>query len=136
MAYATVFHVAGLNPARPITGTSLPSATNVVQYIDECAGVIDAKLSGIGYVTPISPTAAPSSALMLLQQVNAVGAAYMVESSAQTSAKLDQFKKMWDEALLMLATSSLPGVDKLGASGVPRQSIPAASAFFSMDMEL
>jgi hypothetical protein len=138
MAYATVFHVEAKNAARGVyTANTVPNATQVIQFIEEAAGKIDACLHEAGYSTPISASGTPSSVLLQLQHINAVGAAFMVETSARTSMKekRDEFEEMWKGACKMIKSGDLPGLDKSAAESHPRGS-GNATAMFTATMVL
>lgn len=141
MAYATVYNVAALNTGRTYGATNTkPSATQVVQYLEETAGVLDGILRQQGYLTPVATTA--TSAYKTLEGFNAIGAWCMVESAAQTSDRRQDAEAMWESAKKML----LDGIIDLDApqdttEALPRSSFgassdSAATPFFYRDMEL
>lgn len=139
MAYASVIHVQAANAARPPFGaSSIPNLDQVMMFIDQASGEIDAALIKQNYSTPITPAsyaAYPTAAMLMLQQANAVGAAYMVEVSAQTGPKAALYKTMWDAALKMLETIELPDVPKNPSRGLPRSGMQA-TYIFSPGMQL
>jgi hypothetical protein len=135
MAYATVAHVREQNFGREITGNTEPSATQVVDYLEHRAGILDSILGANGYEVPI-PTGA-TSAFLTIQRFNALGAAYDVEMAARTSDRRDETKAMWESALKMLQD----GVIELDAprdteTSLPRSSFDgSATPFFTRDQE-
>lgn len=101
MAYASISHVLGLCPARaPFSATSLPSATQVAQFLDERAGELDALMLAVGYALPVP--AAATIALKVLERANALGAWADVEASAQVSEDRDRAEKAWGVAYARL----------------------------------
>lgn len=113
MGYATVFHVEARNTARgTYTDASKPTATQVVQFIDEAAGQLDAWLLNSGYDTPFASYIASqmigSSGLALLQRWNSIGAALAVEEAAQQSTRVEFFQKMWLEVEAACQKEDLP----------------------------
>lgn len=113
MAYATVYQVLARNAARATyTATSVPNTTQVVEFLEEAAGQLDAWLYDGGYAAPFASAIAvgqvSTSAQMLLQRWNALGAALAVEESAQQSDRLPAFQKMWDEVKKACVSQDLP----------------------------
>lgn len=137
--YASTTHVEALNQGRTAyTATSTPNATQVSEWLNQTAGVIDGLLRQRGYITPVSPTAA-TSALKTLESFNAAGAWYHVESSAKTRNK-DQFeeaKAMWKSAQKMLRDGLIELELPLDAEeSMPRGGFSSATPYFTRDMEL
>ncbi len=136
MAYATLFHVAEQNTARSFTGSSFPSATQVIDYLEHRAGILDAVLRGRGYETPIPPSA--TAAFLTIQNLNALGAAYDVEWAAKTSDRRDQAKAMWESALAMLKDGTLElDAPRAVELALPRSSFGdgAPTPWFTRDMD-
>lgn len=133
-AYATVIHVQALNTGRKITGTSKPSASQVVNYLDETGAVIDGILRQQGYALPIASSA--TSALELLEHYNALGAGAYVEQAAPSSDdRYKQAMRTWESALKMLREGAM----ELDAAKDSAQSLPRANAvaspYFERDMD-
>lgn len=113
MPYATVIQVANRNAARgTYTGTSIPNASQVIEYLQESAAQIDSWLYGGGYQAPfdaaIASGAVPTAGQILLQRWNVIGAALMVEEGAQQPINLEHFKKLWDEVQKAALGQDLP----------------------------
>lgn len=137
MAYATVYHVEAINSARgAFTANTHPSATQCVMFIDQCAGKMDSAMLKGGYAVPIDLSVAASSAQAELQNINAVGAAYMVEASAQVGPKRDEFQSMWISAIKMLEEGNLPGLAQDSDTSLPRFDASYPTAMFHRDMDL
>lgn len=136
MAYATLMHVEAHNPQRgPYTPATKPSATQVTQFLQESAGVIDMILSKSGYDTPV--TGAPTSTQLVLQDANAVGAWYKAEWAAPASDRRKEAEDMWQSAQSMLKTARLPGLDRNESLSLPRGAVSNASPpYFTRDMVL
>jgi hypothetical protein len=140
MAYATTSHVEAMLLGRLPLGTQgQVSATQVVNWLEQTAGVIDGLLAQNGYSAPVSPTAA-SSALKTLEGFNTAGAWYHVEAASKTrdKVKFEEAKRMWGSAQKMLSD----GIVELDleidtAEALPRGGFSCATPpFFSRDMEL
>jgi len=71
-AYATIANVQGECPHFTITSTSKPTTTQVQEYLDNCAGEIDAALAVNGVAVPVS---SPAWFVADLESLNAMGAA-------------------------------------------------------------
>lgn len=142
MSYATLAHVQAQNSGRPtFTSSTKPSASQVILFLHEAAGMMDAALVRNGYGVPVFalgsiPVDVPTVSQMYLQTANAVGAAYMVEASAQTSDRRERFEQMWQSMLKALETKEVPGLGKDAAQSMPRYAPHGASPYFSRDMEL
>lgn len=139
MAYCTVAHVEVRNAARGVfSATSKPNASQVVGYVNDAAALMDEAMFDGGYSVPIVACSVPSTTQQWLQYTNSVGAAVMVEESAQVSTKQDEFVKAWNAALKMLKAGGLPGVTPTGAGpgAIPRSSFSIATPYFSRDMNL
>lgn len=133
MAYATVAHVNSYNVGRSYSATSHPTASQVIQYLEDSQGEIDTILTEVGYDLPVPDGA--TSALFYLRGVNALHAAYKVEESAQASERREQYRLMWEAAKKALGTVELTGVAKSSDQTRPRFST-ASPPFFTRDMVL
>lgn len=136
MPYATLSHVQELTVGRPTyTATSRPNVTQVADYLETTSVEIDAILRGQGYSVPIATTA--TSALKLMQQGNALGAAAMVEAAApnpHTSA--EYARKLWDDFKTGLLGGHLElDADKDTAQANPRHGNTTSTSVFSSCME-
>lgn len=109
MAYATISHVSANNSERIFGASTIPRTDQVVEFLDECAAVIDSILLEKGYLTPVMSPASggASSAWLLLQQTNAAGGWYRAEWAAQASDKRSEAEDMWQTALKLLRTTQL-----------------------------
>lgn len=139
MGYCTVIHVEARNAARgAFSGSSIPNASQVAGYCMDSAAIMDDAMSQGGYIVPIAASSIASTVQQWLQYTNSVGAALLVEESAQVSTKADDFQKAWNSALKMLKAGELPGLpfDALGHGGNPRSSFSVATPFFARDMDL
>lgn len=135
MAYATLAHVELRNPVRgAYTASSRPTADAVVTFLHEAAGMVDQVLTSAGYALPVATDAA-SSALLVLQNANAVGAWYMAEWAAPASDKREESEDMWQTALKMLGRTELV-LARDDAQSNPRSGFSCATAFFTRDMTL
>lgn len=121
MAYASITHVAILNFARAGTrgydATSIPNGSQVSIFLDQIAAEIDLKLRTNGYILPVPASA--SSGLKLCEDINAKGAAWMVEIAAPTSDNVAEYQTMYQNALSMLSKSDLD-IPKDPGTGLPR----------------
>lgn len=113
MPYATVYQVAARNAARgTYTANTIPTASQVVEFLVESAAQVDAWLYNGGYAAPfdaaIASGAIGTTGQVLLQRWNIIGAALMVEQSAQQPMELDQFQKLWDEVKAATTNHDLP----------------------------
>lgn len=136
MAYATIMHVTARAPQRVFSATSKPTATQVVQFIDECGGIIDAVLLQAGYEVPTSLANVATHTQLLLQNANAAGAAYHTEVAAPTSdSRRKEYEDMWGTALKMLRTMQLD-LPKDASESNARQGAIASPPFFTRDMDL
>ncbi len=107
MQYCTVAQVLSRNSARvTYTATSVPNASQVFEFILEAGAQLDQWLFAGGYAAPFDQAIASSTpsvilvateGQLLLQRWNSVGAALMVEESAQQPINLKAFQDMWDE---------------------------------------
>lgn len=101
-AYAAVTDVQRRNFGRTISATALDGTTeDVIQYLEETAGIINGILRSQGYSVPVSPTTA-SAAYKTLQGINAIGAWALWESAARTSDRREEAARMWEKAQDML----------------------------------
>lgn len=137
MAYATVAHVEAkcLNRA-PFT--TKPSATQVILYLGDSAALIDLALTEAQYTVPVpmGTTTVPSTAQQFLQNMNSLGAAWYVERYAQNSDREKDYQLAFETALNMIKAVGLPGMDRTGATGLPRTNVPCASPAITLDMQL
>jgi len=127
MPYAAVSDVAALNVGRATySATTKPTASQVALYLTWTAAELDATLRGAGYDTPVPTTA--DEAYALLTAMNAMGAACLVERSAQNSPDRDTWCAAYIAGKELLATLELPGLDK-GDGGSARYSTTGTSVF-------
>lgn len=135
MAYASLPDVSALAAKRVFGATSIPSATQVAEYLDFTAADLDSIISADGYALPVPTTA--TIALLNLKRLNAIGAWVQVEHSAQVSDDRDRAQKMWDAARLEFKSGgvSLYDLPRLGGENFAR-SQSAATPFFTRDMAL
>lgn len=102
MAYATVYQVVARTAARiTYTATSIPNATQVVEFILESAAQLDQWLLAGGYDAPFDSKIASglvaTNGQMLLQRWNVTGAALYVEEAAQQPINLKALQEDWKE---------------------------------------
>lgn len=107
MQYCTVAQVAARNAARgTYTGTSIPNASQVFEYILESGAQLDQWLYAGGFDAPFDQSIASSTpslmlvstaGQLLLQRWNTTGAALYVEEGAQIPMNLKLFQDMWTE---------------------------------------
>jgi hypothetical protein len=136
MGYATVSHVQAKNVARgPYTANSKPSAEQVVGLINDCAAEIDAVLYESGYSVPVGTTAG-TAPLSYLQHVNALGAAWMVERSAQASDREKDFELAYRACLNFISANGVPGLDADANVALPRYAAPLVDPIFEIGMDL
>lgn len=135
MAYASLPDVSALAAKRTFGATSIPSASQVMQYLDNTCSDLDSIIAADGYALPIPTTA--TIALLDLKRLNALGAYVQVEHSAQVSDDKDRAQKEWDAARLEFKSGgvSLYDVPRLGGQNFAR-SQAAATPFFTRDMAL
>lgn len=119
MAYALLSDVQAYNSARVYTASSQPATSQVGIFLDKTAAIIDSILVEKGYSLPVPTTA--SSALLLLSEVNALGAWARVESSAPASPMRDQAEAAWQNALAMLKlANTILDIPKTQTRAYPR----------------
>lgn len=135
MIYATLSHVAALAAKRVFTATSVPSATQVVMFLEHAQAEVDGILAGDGYAVPVG-TGAPVS-LKLLERIVTLGAWAQVERSAQASTDAKEALAMWEAARkeLVAGTVQLADAPRLGGENFARAA-PAGSPFFTREMQL
>jgi hypothetical protein len=136
MGYATVIDVVKQNTARKtFTPNTKPTASQVIEYLDETAGELDSILGGQDYALPVPTTA--TGALRTLEYFNALGGAAMVEQAAPTSDRRDSALALWENAKKMLIDGVIEFTDVPRSSelALPRAA-EAASPWFSRDMDL
>lgn len=136
MAYASIPHVEAKNTARgTFTSNTKPNASQVAQFIDQAAAMMEGAFAQGGYVVPFDVSSCPSYVQTELQNINAYGAAYYVECAAQTSQRREEFEEIWRNALKMMKAGEFVGLDKDTSESVPR-SAGTATPIFAMDMIL
>lgn len=141
MGYCEISDVEQLSTGRKsFAADTKPTASQVVDYIEQTAGILDGILRGRQYQLPVPTTA--TSALKVLESFNAYGAACMVEQSAPVQRPTDRGRSdagvcaMWKSAQAMLKSGDLELELEVNVStGSPRGG-PVASPFFSRDMQL
>lgn len=99
-AYASVEDVRGQNPARSITASTRPNASQAWLFLEDTAAEIDGLLRARGYSAPVATTA--TSAYALMRQGNVLGAAAMLEQAAPQSDRLKEALHLWEEFKAML----------------------------------
>lgn len=132
MAYATIAHVNARCPMRTFTGSSNPSIEETLGFLQDSAAVLDGIVAGLGYLTPVPPTATVS--LAILKRANAIGAWAEVEQAAPSNKK-DQAElamKQWADAVKLLR--ELPDAPRNTGESYARGA--RASAFFTANMAL
>jgi hypothetical protein len=135
MAYASIPDISALAAKRTFGATSVPSASQVAEFIDFTAADIDSMIAADGYALPIPTTA--TVALLDLKRLNALGAYVQVEHSAQVSDDADRAQKAWDNARAEFKSGgvSLYDAPRLGGENFARAQ-SAATPFFTRDMAL
>lgn len=135
MAYASLPDVSALAAKRVFGATSIPSASQVAEFLDFTAADLDSIIAADGYALPIPTTA--TIALLDLKRLNALGAYVQVESAAQVSDDKARAQKVWDESRKEFKSGgvSLYDVPRLGGQNFAR-SQSAATPFFTRDMPL
>lgn len=134
MAYATLFHVEGKNPVRgKFSPNSKPTATQVLGFLDEAGGIMDTVLRQANYTVPFDFSSIATSTQFVLQNANAVGAAYMAEWAAPVSDRRKEFEDMWESAQRMLKTMDLD-IPRTPGESQPRGNKNATPPFFTRDM--
>jgi hypothetical protein len=135
MAYASTIDVAALAAKRAFTATSVPSASNVAQYLDFTTADLDSMIAADGYALPVPTTA--TMALLNLKRLCAIGAWVQVEHSAQVSDDRDRAQKAWDDSRKEFKAGGVSMFDapRLGGQNFAR-SQSAATPYFTRDMIL
>lgn len=135
MAYASLPDVSALAAKRTFGATSIPSASQVAQFLDFVSSDLDSIIAADGYGLPV-PTGA-TIALADLKRLTALGAYAQVEHSAQESVDVDRAQKEWDNARAEFKSGgvSLYDLPRLGGQNFAR-SQSAATPFFTRDMPL
>lgn len=119
--YATVSDVAALNVGRATyTANTKPTASQVVDYIEEASAELDGILRSRGYTAPVPTTA--TSARRMLEGYNAIGAWQKVEHFAEASERKEEAWRMWMDAKKML----MDGLIELDAPRETTTSVPRA----------
>ena len=136
MAYATLADVEQLNTARTYTGSSKPTTNQVIDWLEQTAGVLNGALKEQGYSLPIATTA--TGALKTLEHYNALGAAAFVEQGSPSSDRRKEAMDLWQGALKMLRDGAIElEADQDETAAAPRSSFGSSpTPFFSRDMEL
>lgn len=128
-AYATVAHVQAHNAGRVLSATSVPNDTQVIDFLEETAAVLDGILREKGYALPIATTA--TSALKFLELANSYGAWAAVERSAKSSEQRDRAETLWEGAQKMLRDGGIELDAPTDAQLALPRSQAAASAWFT-----
>lgn len=136
MAYATVADVQQLNTGRTFGASTKPTASQVMDYLEQTAAVLDGILRGQGYTVPVPTTA--TAALKTLELYNAQGAACLVEQGAP-STKPDRDGvsacAMWAQACKMLKSGAIElEIPRDAAEANPRYNA-CATPFFSRTLD-
>jgi hypothetical protein len=137
-AYAAIADVQRRNFGRTISATAADGTTeDVIQYLEETAGVIDGILRSQGYSVPVSPTTA-SAAYKTLQGINAIGAWALWESAARTSDRREEAVRMWEQAQDMLRKGEVELDIPIDVSeAAPRSGFEGvATPWFTRDVQL
>lgn len=125
MAYASASDVAAYTPGLlqdgSFTETSHPTETAVEGYLDAGAALIDGRLSGAGYSTPVGSDATVYSYLTDLNALYAAGRAEMVRMTARVAAtersRSQQFMDQFNNGLDALLKMNLTGAGLSLSSG-------------------
>lgn len=135
MVYATLSNVTAYAAKRVFTATSVPSASQVAQFIEHAQAELDGILGADGYQVPVPTTATIS--LKLLERLTTLGAYAQVEKSAQVSDDAKDALAIWEQARKELVAGTIQLVDapRLGGENFARSN-PYATPFFTRDMEL
>lgn len=134
MAYATVSDVQQQNVVRTISATSRPNASQVIDWLEQTAAVLDGLLRESGYSLPVPTTA--TQVLKLLEHYNALGAAALVERGAPTSDRRKEAQELWEGAQKMLRDDLL-NLDAPRDEATRTIRAPAyATPMFTRDQEL
>ncbi len=144
MGYCELADVVEQNKGRwplgtiPASSAKQLNASQVGDFIEQTAGVLDGILRSQGYSLPIATTA--TSALKVLELYNAYGAACLVEQASPTTRPDRSGQSacaMWKEAQKMLREGTIEldaGVDT-GADTFPRYA-GSPTPIFTLDMEM
>lgn len=133
--YTTAEEVHALNVGRRMfTETSQPNLIQVEGYIEDIAAILNAVLADLGYTVPVPAEA--TEARGLLNSLNTLGAAWLVEEAAPTSDRRKDFQARWEAQLCLLKDGHLGLTDAPRdiSIGRPRSGFPA-TAMISRDME-
>jgi len=79
MSYCTSGDVQALNSQIVFTSISHPNQNEINSIISQIAGIIDARLSAVGFTVPVGTGYSVASGMLLT--LNAIGAAALVENS-------------------------------------------------------
>lgn len=137
MAYASIPHLLAHHAGRATyTASSKPTASQAIMLIEEAAGQLNFALTQGGYDSPLLSSVG-SSVKAFFQRANAMGALCMIESSAPQGHNRNDFCAEFKQALKMIATGELPGLDRDDAQSLPRFGfLDASPPFFTRDMNL
>lgn len=136
MAYCDITHVEARNVGRaPYSASTRPTASQVSIFIAQAAAEMDTALTEGGYSVPIATDVA-SMVTLRLQQINALGANYFIEQSAQVSHHLEDWEQQWEKALAMMRCGEFAPLLQDSDTSLPRYAPACGSPMFSIDMEL
>ena len=101
-AYCTIQDVLELLPNRTFDSETKPTLQQAEGHIKSVARKINAVLTGMGYATPIPTT--QSTDILLLQEINKFGAAWMCEQSSLVGVQgvseiADNYKAEYDSMI-------------------------------------
>ncbi len=133
-AYATVDDVIRFTQGRTFNASSRPAIGDVVDYLTFSKGEIDGLLRRVGYSLPVATGA--TSALALLANGNAMGAACMVETSAPIPNRSSTVCKLYADFKKMVLAGDLElDAGKDEGNSAPRSNARCqATAMFRRDM--
>lgn len=136
MPYASIPHLIMHHSARATYGASTrPTASEALLMIAEAGAQLDFALTKAGYDSPLL-SSAPSSVAAFFQRANSMGALCMIEASAPQGHNRDDFCAMFKEALKMIESGELPGLDRNSDQSRPRFDDGATPPFFTRTMWL
>lgn len=121
-AYCTLEDVQELLPNRVYNATSRPTISQAIGLVKAVAAEINAILRGLEYATvPFTD----ATDVVLLKEINKVGAAYRIESSTNASAQsdspaLDRLERMYGSMIENLRK----GAYKFASAGTPPSAEP------------
>lgn len=138
MAYASLPDVQARNTIRGEFGVrTRPTATQVAEYLEDTAVILDGILRARGYQVPVPSTA--TTALRWLRQANAAGAHARVENAGSEQDSLDESAEAaWRAATNMLRKGEIeldaPRDTATTRSRSSRATLPATRMFY-LDQE-